>query len=140
MPEVLLYLNDGSEYAHTGRIGSISGVLDKSTGSASVRAEFANPAGLLRSGGAGNVGIVKNLDSVLLIPQSATYELQDKVYAFKYTGGRAVATRIEAVPVDSKRYAVNAGLQCGDTIITQGVGTLRDGSDVAVRVEPGSNF
>lgn len=134
MPEVTLYLNDGSVYETGGRIESISGVIDRSTGATSVRAVFGNPSGLLRSGGSGNVGMVTKEDSVVLIPQSATYEVQDKVYAYRVTDGKAHAVRIGVQPVkESARYIVRSGLDAGDVIVTEGVGNLRDGQEVKLK-------
>ena len=131
MPEVCLYLNDGTRYAHAGKIESISGVLDAQTGSLSLRAAFPNPQGLLHSGGAGNVGLEVELRGVVAIPQAATYELQDKIYIYKLLHGKAVATRIEAKAVDEQRlYIVDKGLKAGDVIIAEGVSMLRDGMSI----------
>lgn len=134
MPAVSLWLNDGSEYEHDGHIESVSGVLDQSTGATSVRAVFKNPVGLLHSGGSGNVGIVSRNAGVIQIPQSATYELQDKVYAYRVTDGRARAVRITVKPVkETNSYIVLSGLATGDVIVTEGVGNLRDGAEVKLK-------
>lgn len=134
MPPVMLYLNDGSEYDARGRIESISGVIDKSTGSVSVRAVFPNADGLLHSGGAGNIGLTDSLENVILIPQGATYELQDNVYAYKVVDGRADAVRISVKPVpERKQYIVRSGLTPGDVIVTEGVGNLHDGAEVKLK-------
>lgn len=136
MPEVSLTLSDGSPYAIRGRIETVSGVLDASTGSVSVRAVFSNPDGLLRSGGAGSIGLVERTDSVLVIPQSATYELQDKVYAYRVIGSRTVSTpiRVRAV-AEQKLYVVTGGLAQGDTIVAEGVGLLQDGMRISMKEE-----
>lgn len=133
MPEVRLFLNDGSEYGVSGKVESISGVLDAETGSVSLRAAFRNPRGLLHSGGAGNVGLAERANAIT-IPQSATYELQDKVYAYRVVGGKAVATQIKAEPVDEQKiYVVHSGLKAGDVIVAEGVAMLKDGSPIAVK-------
>lgn len=134
MPPVRLYLNDGSDYDAEGHIESISGVLDKTTGSASLRAVFPNASGLLHSGGAGNIGVTSKNDNVILIPQGATYELQDKVYAYKVIDGKAHAVQLKVKPVaEKKQHIVLSGLAVGDVIITEGVGNLQDGSDVKLK-------
>lgn len=134
MPAVRLYLNDGSEYDAGGYIESISGVLDKTTGSASLKAIFPNRNGLLHSGGAGNIGLSDRLDKVILIPQGATYELQDKVYAYKVVDGKAcsVLLSVKSVP-EKKQYIVHSGLTAGDVIITEGVGNLQDGAEIKLK-------
>lgn len=134
MPPVSLYLNDGSVYESAGNIESISGVLDSSTGTTSVRAVFKNPSGLLHSGGAGNVGLVRKSIGVIQIPQSATYELQDKVYAYRVSDGKAHAVRIEVEPVKADNsYIVRSGLKTGDVIVTEGVGNLQDGAEITLK-------
>lgn len=134
MPSVLLYLNDGSDYDAEGHIESMSGILDKNTGSVSLRAVFPNASGLLHSGGAGNIGLTNKHDNVILIPQGATYELQDKVYAYKVVDGKAHAVQLKVKPVaEKKQYIVLSGLAVGDVIITEGIGNLQDGADVKLK-------
>lgn len=134
MPAVRLYLNDGSEYGTEGHIESMSGVLDKTTGSVLLRAVFPNGSGLLHSGGAGNIGLTNRMDNVILIPQGATYELQDKVYAYKVTDGKANSVQLAVKPVaETKQYVVTSGLSTGDVIITEGVGNLQDGAEVKLK-------
>lgn len=131
LPEACLYLNDGTEYQHTGRVESISGVLDGQTGSISLKAVFPNPEGLLHSGGAGNVALKSGKSGVIAIPQSATYEPQDKVFVYKLLHGKAVATRVEVKAVSEQRiYIVEKGLEPGDIIIAEGVSMLKDGMPV----------
>ena len=134
MPSVHLQLNDGSLYEQSGRVESISGVLDSQTGAASFRAAFPNPTGLLHSGGAGNVMITEKSDNALTIPQVATYELQDKVFAYRVVQGKAQSAPIEVTPLnDKKLYIVRNGLNVGDTIVAEGVGLLKDGMPVAIK-------
>ena len=134
MPDVRLRLNDGTLYPHSGRIESVSGVLDRQTGSASLRAVFPNAEGLLHSGGAGNVVIGKTLKGVVTIPQSATYELQDKVFAYRVAGDKAVETQIQVGPIPEKSlYVVTDGLKPGDVVVTEGVSMLQDGQTINVR-------
>jgi len=131
LPDVELQLCDGADYPQTGRIESISGVIDKQTGAVSVRAVFPNPNKLLLSGGSCNVLIPMTRTSVILIPQEATYEIQDKVYTYRVVDGKAISTMIdvEAMP-DGKQYIVNKGLSAGDVIIASGAGLVKEGEPV----------
>ena len=132
MPEVKLLLNDGSEYAHIGHIASISGVIDRSTGSASVRAVFKNPDGLLHSGASGIVVLPDQREGVILIPQAATYEIQDKVFVYRVVDGKATTTPVQVRRMeDGISYLVEEGLQVGDVIVREGAGLLREGTQVA---------
>ena len=128
MPEVSLLLNDGSAYAHKGRVESISGVVDRSTGTASLRAVFPNPEGLLLSGTSGNVVLTNALKDCLVIPQAATFEVQDQAYVYKVVDGKASASPVKVTRVDGgQEYIVEQGLQSGDRIVAEGVGLLREG-------------
>ena len=131
MPQVSLELNDGSIYEHTGNIASISGVLDKSTGTASVRAVFSNPDGLLHSGSSATVLETYSRDSVIVIPQVATYEIQDKVFVYKVVDGCAKSAPVTVARIDdSQSYMVLSGLQEGELIIADGAGLVREGTRV----------
>ena len=131
LPDVQLRLNDGSIYDKTGRIESISGVIDPSTGTVSLRAAFPNEGGLLHSGGAGNIILPTLYKDCIAIPQSATFELQDKVFVYKLVDGKASSAPVQVASIsDGKEYIVLSGLAAGDVIITEGVGLLREGTPV----------
>ena len=131
MPAIKLTLSDKSEYAHEGRIETISGVIDQSTGSVSIRAAFPNQEGLLHSGGSGNVVIPQQRDNVFVIPQAATYEIQDQTYAYKVIDGKAVSTLIRVSRVNGgQEYIVESGLAEGDVIVAEGAGLLREGMEI----------
>ena len=134
MPDVQLVLNDGSVYDRTGRIESISGVIDTSTGSVQLRAVFRNADGLLHSGGAGSV-IVPNIHKdCVVVPQVATFELQNKVYVYKVEDGKATSSMIDVEKINNGReYIVKSGLTPGDVIVAEGVGLLREGTPIVAK-------
>lgn len=134
MPDVQLQLNDGSMYDQTGRIESISGVIDPSTGSVSLRAAFPNKGGLLHSGGSGNVVIPNIRKNCIVVPQAATFQTQDKVYVYKIVDGKATGSMIDVEKVSNgKEYIVNSGLMPGDVIVAEGVGLMREGTPVVAK-------
>lgn len=136
MPDVQLQLNDGSVYDQTGRVESISGVIDASTGSVSLRAAFSNKNGLLHSGGAGNVILPSIFKDCLVVPQAATFELQNKVYVYKVVDGKATSSMIDVEQISNGReYIVKSGLAAGDVIVAEGVGLLREGTPIRVKGE-----
>lgn len=133
MPEVQLQLSDASIYAHNGKIESISGVIDAATGTASIRAVFPNKGGLLLSGGAGSVIVPYQSNSVIVIPQEATFEIQDKVYVYKVVDGIATSAIITVDPINNgKEYIVTSGLNAEDVIIAEGAGLVQEGTKVNV--------
>lgn len=131
MPEVQLQLNDGSMYEHNGRIESISGVIDRATGTVSVRAQFPNEQGILRSGATVAVVVPDQYTDVIVIPQAATVQLQDQVLVYKVVDGKAVSNIIKVAPTDDGReYVVLSGLTPGDEIVAEGAGLIREGTQV----------
>ena len=134
MPSIELQLSDGTIYSEKGRIESISGIIDPTTGSVSIRSRFPNHKRLLLSGGSGNVILPHQQEGCLVIPQSATYEIQDKIYAYKLENGVAKSQIIGVFEISNgKEYVVESGLMQGDTIVVEGVGLLRDGMAVKVK-------
>lgn len=135
MPAVGLELSDGKEYQHKGKIETISGVIDPSTGAVTLRASFNNPEQLLSSGGSGALLYPYQIDSCIIVPQSATYEIQDKRYVYTVDdSSRVHATIIEVLSVDNgKEYVVSSGLKSGDKIVLEGIGTLKDGSTITTK-------
>ena len=132
MPPVQLKLNDGSLYAEQGRIESISGVIDASTGTVSLRAAFPNKEGLLHSGGSGTVVLPNIFEKCIVVPQGATFQLQDRVFVYKYIDGVAKSAPIEVEKInDGREYIVRSGLQVGDLIVGEGAAMLREGTPIA---------
>lgn len=130
MPAVKLRLNDGTEYPLEGKVATVSGVIDNNTGASTVRALFPNPQGVLRSGGTGQVVMPNIHENAIVIPQKATFELQDKKFVYVVNDSNKVVSTpilIDAVN-DGKNYVVTSGLKAGDRIAIEGVGTkLKDG-------------
>lgn len=133
MPAVKLQLADGTIYPQDGRVISISGVLDTSTGSATAKAAFPNPDGILRSGNTGKILIPKVMTGAITIPQSATYEVQGLKYCFVVNdSAKLVQTPITVDPNDDgKNYIITSGLTPGQVVLVEGVGiSAREGMQI----------
>ncbi len=130
MEDVSLQLNDGSMYAEKGRIESISGVINRNTGTVSVRAVFPNSKGILLSGASGNVIMTERLRDAIVIPKAATFELQDRVFVYKIADGIATAQEVDVRNLDARHYVVDKGVAFGDVLVAEGVGLLREGTAV----------
>lgn len=129
MPPVTLLMANGERYTHPGKIISISGVIDPATGAASATAIFPNPDGMLRSGNTGQILIPSLHSNAIVVPQNATYEIQNM--KFVYVLGDS--SKVHSIPIqiasenDGKNYIVTGGLKPGDVIVTEGVGiTVKD--------------
>ena len=134
LPDVELQLSDGTIYSEKGRIEAISGIIDPTTGSVTIRAKFPNKKRLLISGGSGTIILPHRQEGCVVIPQHATYEVQDKVYAYKVENGVAKAKIIGVFEISNgKEYIVQSGLIEGDTIVVEGIGILRDGAKIKIK-------
>jgi len=141
LPEVLLIMADNSIYELPGKIETASGLIDQQTGAVNVRATFSNTEGLLRSGGSGLVRIPQKIDSVIIIPQKTSYELQGKHFVFLVGSDNKVHnSEIEVLTGNLKdSYVVTSGLKAGDKIVLEGIASLRNDVEIKPKmIEPGS--
>lgn len=139
LPPVQLELNDGTLYSESGRIEAISGIIDATTGSVTLRAKFPNKDRLLISGGTGSIILPHNQDGCVVIPQHATFEVQDKTYVYKVENGVAKTKIVGVFEInDGKEFVIQSGVMPGDTIIVNGIGSVRDNARVKIAeiVEP----
>lgn len=131
MPAIKLKINNGNIYKHLGRMDAISGNVDSSTGSVTCRVTFPNSEGLLRNGGNGTIVMPYVIKDKVVIPQEATYELQDKIFVYKVVDGKAKSQEIKVIAhSDGKQYVVLSGLSSGDRIIAEGAGLVQEGAIV----------
>ena len=129
LPPVTLVLGNNKEYEQKGNIDIIDGQFDKNTGAIAIRANFPNAKGLLRSGNTGRIRLGLNHDNAVVIPQSATFEMQDKTFVFIVGAGNAVKREpIVTAGKSGEDYIVSAGLKKGDRIVLDGLGTLQEGT------------
>lgn len=131
MPEVELRMSNGEMYDKKGRIDAVSGTINPTTGAISFRAAFPNPERILRDGGTGTVVIPQQLTGCIVIPQGATYELQDKKFVFKVIDGKATSSEIKVLPKSNgKEFVVTDGIAVGDVIIADGAGLIKEGTEI----------
>ncbi|MGN7808835.1 efflux RND transporter periplasmic adaptor subunit [Flavobacterium sp. 22076] len=135
MPAVSLLLSDGSAYDQKGNIETVNGLINTETGTVNVRARFPNPKGIIRSGSSTTVRIPKEVKDGIIVPQSATFELQDKMFAVVL--GKDGKTRNANITVlentAGNYYVVTSGLNPGDEIVLEGVASLKEGSEIKAK-------
>ncbi len=127
-PAVSLRLSNGQPYDIEGRIDAVSGTVDATTGAVTLRATFRNPSGLLHNGGSATILVPTQRKACIVIPQTATYELQERTFVYKVVDGKTKATPVSLFRLNNgKEYIIEQGLNVGDTIIAEGAGLLREG-------------
>ena len=135
LPPVSLILSNGTEFPQKGRVETASGLINTETGSVSVRATFLNPGNIVRSGSSGVVRIPRTIDSAILVPQKATYEVQGKrfVYVVESTG----TVRSSEIKVlessNGQNFVVQEGLHSNEKIVLEGVASLKEGAPIKPR-------
>lgn len=134
MEDVELQMAGGRMYGEKGHISAVSGIVTTGTGTVVLSADFPNDRGLLRSGGSATVMVPTTLARVVVIPQSATYELQNKTFVYKVVNGKAQSAPVTLYRLNNgTEYVVEEGLQPGDVIIAEGAGLVKEGVNVNIK-------
>lgn len=137
MPDVTFIMKNGTEYQHKGRISSLTGVVNATTGSLACKATFPNPEGHLFSGIQGTVVLPYSRHDVMVIPQAAVVRLQDKSLVYKVKSD-STATAVTVITTDAgngKDVIVTEGLNVGDRIVTVGANNVQEGQQVLFPTE-----
>lgn len=133
LPAVKLIMADGTEYPENGKVTAISGVITQNTGAVQIRATFNNKNHMLRSGGTGSILIPMHNDNAIQIPQKATFDIQNKKFVYVLSPDSTVHVReIEVLTQnDGTNFIVSSGLTAGETIVIEGVNTLKEGVKIS---------
>jgi len=131
-PKLKLILADGSTYDHMGEIDANGGEIDPKTGTITLRARFDNPDRLVRSGNTGKVIMEQVHTKVFLIPQKATYQVQNKTFVYLLQQDNTVKmTEIFPKGKSGKNYIIaGTNLKEGQTIVQSGVNKISNGMKI----------
>ena len=130
LPMVDLVLANESIYPEKGKITTVTGQIDPTTGSIQFRVSFPNPNGLLTNGNTGKIRIPKQYKNALVVPESALYEQQGNVFLYKIVNDSVVATKVNVSARTNNMGIIKDGVKVGEKIAAQGVGTLKTGMRV----------
>lgn len=131
LPPVTLILADNNAYSETGKIDMVDGQFDKNTGAITLRATFPNAKGLLRSGNTGKVRLEIQHGDAILVPQSATVEMQDKIFVFTVDKQNKVTrSPITIAGKSGTNYLIRDGVKSGDQIVLSGIDKLQEGQEI----------
>ncbi|WP_312922084.1 efflux RND transporter periplasmic adaptor subunit [Empedobacter brevis] len=126
IPPVELVLANGDIYPEKGKIQTVTGQINPTTGTIDFRVTFNNAAKLLANGNSGRIRVPKTYVDALVVPAAATFEQQGMTYVYKVKNDSAIATPITVVDNTGNIVVVKEGVKKGDKVVAQGVGKLRD--------------
>lgn len=128
LPEAQLFLADGTEYGQKGIVDAVSGQVNRSTGSISLRASFPNSSEIMRSGNTGTVRLKESRPNVILVPQETVITIQDRNFVYVIDENeQARLTPIQLDGVSNENYIVSEGLKPGDMVILTGFHKIEEG-------------
>lgn len=128
---VTLVLADGSQYGYTGKIETSDGEFNENTGAIAFRARFPNPNKLLKHGASGKARLTTAVENAIIIPQKATFEIQDKTFVFIVDKNNIIQMRaFKPGRRVAQYYIVEAGLKPGENIVYEGVQSIRQGAKI----------
>lgn len=134
--EVSLLLANNEVLKTKGKVEVIESEFDNETGNIAFRARFTNTDHLLRNGETGKIQMVVPLKNALVIPQKATYDIQDKTYVFVIDQHNKVHSRAITIAGDlPDLYIVGDGLSTGDKILLEGVQKVKDDDKIAFKLQ-----
>jgi membrane fusion protein (multidrug efflux system) len=130
-PAVTLLLADGSEYEIKGKLVTVTGLVNATTGTSQFRAEFNNPQAILRSGSHGLVRLPIIMKSALIVPQNAVFDMQGKQMIYVVNKDNTVKSKILTIKTTSgTNFIVEGGLEEGEVIVVEGASKLKDGMTI----------
>ena len=128
--KVGLLLANNQPFKYKGEVETIESEFDNETGNIAFRARFPNSDKLLRNGETGKVQMTVPLKGALIIPQKATYEIQDKIYVFVVGNDHVARSKQITVYSQMPDLYVVSGISATDKIMLEGVQKVKDDDKV----------
>ena len=135
--DATLILADGSEHPQTGKIETMDGEFENTTGTIAFRALFPNPDKILKHGASGKVKLMTTLKDAVIVPQKATFEIQDKTYVYVVDDQNQV--RMQSITPKlrfSHFYIVEEGVESGDKVVYEGLQNVKEGMKISPTAVP----
>lgn len=123
---------NGEVYPHAGKITIVDRAVDPQTGSIRMRLEFPNPDRLLRAGMSGRLRVASQVKNSVVIPNKAVNEQLGEFFVYIADSARATQRKIVPGKIVGRNVIIKSGLQQGDSVITEGIQNLREGTPIRV--------
>ncbi|MBJ2149294.1 efflux RND transporter periplasmic adaptor subunit [Paracoccus sp. IB05] len=130
---VVLLLDDGSQYAHPGKLLFAEASVERSSGQVTLRAEFPNPDGILLPGMYVRVSVEQATEAAAFaIPgQAVQRDASGKAMVYVVTNGAAELRTVGLGRSVGNRVTVHEGLTAGDMLIVDGFQKMGPGAPVS---------
>ncbi|MBE8726901.1 efflux RND transporter periplasmic adaptor subunit [Flavobacterium hungaricum] len=129
--KVALVLANGDIFKEKGNVEVIESEFNNETGNIAFRARFPNPGKLLRNGETGQVQMNVPLKNAVVIPQKATYEIQDKKYVFVIDKNNKVTSREITITGEiPDLFVIKSGITENDKILLEGVQKVKENDQI----------
>lgn len=135
---VTLLLANGQPHKYKGTVETVESEFDNNTGNIAFRAKFPNPDMLLKHGETGKVQMTIPINSALIIPQKATYEIQDKIYVYVVDKNDVIKSKNITIKNSLPNlYVVDTGLSVDDKILLEGIQNVKEDDKIEYEyIEP----
>lgn len=124
-------------YPHYGKISIIDRAVDQQTGTIRMRLEFPNPDRVLRAGMSGQLKVLSTTQNSVVIPFKAVNEQLGEFFVYLADSARAEQRKVVLGKQVGRDVIIKSGLQAGDSVITEGIQNLRQGTPIRV-ARPGA--
>lgn len=129
--KVSLVLANGDTFKEKGKVELIESEFNNETGNIAFRARFPNSEKLLRNGETGQVKMLVPLKNAIIIPQKATYEIQDKKYLFVIDKNDKVHSREITITGEiPDLYVIKSGVTPDEKILLEGVQKVKENDKI----------
>lgn len=125
----------GTKYPFKGRVEVASGNIDRSTGTIALKAVFANPDKILRSGGAARIVMTKSIQNALTVPMASVKDIQDRYFVYTLNDSSKITMKpMEVAARSGNKYVIKSGLSSGDKIALNSIDRLSEGIKVTPKL------
>jgi membrane fusion protein, multidrug efflux system len=122
----------GQIYPYPGKISIIDRAVDAQTGSIKMRLVFPNPDHSLRAGMSAKLRLLSTVEKTVMIPYKAINEQLGEFFVYLADSSKATQRKVILGKQVGKNIIVKDGLTAGDTIITEGIQNLREGTPISI--------
>ncbi|MDO4920831.1 MAG: efflux RND transporter periplasmic adaptor subunit [Phascolarctobacterium sp.] len=132
LDNLTIVLSDGSQYDLKGQVAEVNRGINDNTGTLTIKALFDNPQRRLLPGMFAHVQATAGTkEGALLIPKRAVVELMYKKFVYIVGSDNKVTMKeITLGPSVDRLYMVESGLDGSETLVVEGTGKVRQGSEV----------